>query len=677
MKKCPFCAESIQEEAKKCRHCGEWLGEKASSQFDTNEELAKKLNTGNSEPKNRRISQKKPINGELLLKILIFPALIVVIFAYSHLNILFNQESNDQGVVSKSQSNQKPITPATTLPKSDISATKPNVFSSGISQYEKLRDELAHEAISIITPIAKEFLLKVEKLQIDFTKSSNYDKATVARDATREFKFWSGDTDQFRLRGGLFYETYDDTVRGLTWKSPYIDISHADPNELIAIKREYNSRVEDGILPLKAIYLPRFHELKRNYTAEGNLNGALWAERGTHNLENYAILEPHKGISKERKEEKQNDLTKSNSHNLRDNSTNSTKEDPTIFDEKKALLNSYFGDFRKGQKEQKSGETSLEVWEPYVKHMSSIASRLKAGASWSGTRKLNVVYDEIWTWEDDRYLTASERERSGPTGIVKLFWKNNQIRAVEVRKPYSSNPVTGETFPTPTWKTTDLYDRSEILKEIGAPPTLEGTSKSAPSHPSNPSPPLTEATISKMFSRLNNEDKRAYNPTHIEFQLGTFTRKGAQEAVVSFVDEGATKLAGWHQVWLIVYEKSWKPERRLLNMDCCRFNVVEIGDSGNQKIWVEGSTMERGNMVSVGRLISFSGNKAKYIYTTGGFFNNDQGLNNFAVEFKDIDNDGMLEIIEQRRKGDSERSNIAEQVTHKFDGSSFHVMQGN
>ena len=43
MKKCPFCAEQIQEEAVKCKHCGEFLDQKSLDELQLSKKVDRQI----------------------------------------------------------------------------------------------------------------------------------------------------------------------------------------------------------------------------------------------------------------------------------------------------------------------------------------------------------------------------------------------------------------------------------------------------------------------------------------------------------------------------------------------------------------------------------------------------------------------------------------------------------
>uniref|UniRef100_A0A7C4TLN5 Uncharacterized protein n=1 Tax=candidate division WWE3 bacterium TaxID=2053526 RepID=A0A7C4TLN5_UNCKA len=160
---------------------------------------------------------------------------------------------------------------------------------------------------------------------------------------------------------------------------------------------------------------------------------------------------------------KNNATSSSNTKKTDKKTAKNSNSEGKIINEKKALLNSYFGDFRDGKIEKKSGKIILKLWEPWTQHVKKNFSSLLL----NDAQNLVVEYDEIWIWEYDEFLTEREKQESkGQLDIYKLYWKVNKVQAATVERYYIANPVTGEILQHPSHKIVHIYDRTHILQNI-------------------------------------------------------------------------------------------------------------------------------------------------------------------------------------------------------------------
>ena len=148
-------------------------------------------------------------------------------------------------------------------------------------------------------------------------------------------------------------------------------------------------------------------------------------------------------------------------------SQSSSAPPSSVINERKALQDSYFGNFSNTKIQKKSGKIKLEVWNPWVQNVQKNFPPQFQGALLSGPQKLTVEYDEIWIADNDENLTESEKRKyKGQLDILKLYWKEGKVQASTVEKFYLGNPLTEEKLSPPAHKITDIQDRSFILKKL-------------------------------------------------------------------------------------------------------------------------------------------------------------------------------------------------------------------
>jgi len=165
-------------------------------------------------------------------------------------------------------------------------------------------------------------------------------------------------------------------------------------------------------------------------------------------------------------------------------------------------------------------------------------------------------------------------------------------------------------------------------------------------------PVLDNNVIISLFSHKFNEIKGSYELNDIKFEPGEFTNAGSLDAIVSFSDENQPHATGYYEVWWLSYKNGWQIKQKLFDWDVGKFKIVDIGDHGRPKIWIEGNGGNQGYFKFAGKLISLSNGHEDILFLTKGYNNTGAyGESDvFNILFKDIDGDGLVEIVETRVK---------------------------
>ena len=154
----------------------------------------------------------------------------------------------------------------------------------------------------------------------------------------------------------------------------------------------------------------------------------------------------------------------------------------------------------------------------------------------------------------------------------------------------------------------------------------------------------------------------AVNPDSVTIAEGSFTRPGAAEALVAFVDGNQPHVALPGELWLLGYGSRWTPVLMIDQSDEVSFLTVDIARDGTSEVLYTLNRRLTGGILLVRHtLVSLKGGQDMTIYNVDGTgyafhevwsqFGDKDPIVDHEIRLVDVNGDGTVELIDTELSG--------------------------
>ncbi len=177
---------------------------------------------------------------------------------------------------------------------------------------------------------------------------------------------------------------------------------------------------------------------------------------------------------------------------------------------------------------------------------------------------------------------------------------------------------------------------------------------------------LTADTVREIFSTLRSAEGEgdffAVDPGTVTLAEGSFTRPGATEAVVAFIDRNQPHVALPGELWLVGYGTKWAPTLMIDQSDEVTFITLDIAHDGSSEVLYTLKRWLTGGILLVRHtLVSLAGGEIKTIYNADGTsyafhevwkqFGEKDPITDHEIRLEDVNGDGVVELIDTELSG--------------------------